>query len=698
MNRAAVIAGLLALYLLAPGYPTALFHGLPLGVAGLIAFTVVLFALLFFRRTIVAATPARRLAIAIVSLTVVKVALALAAPRPGWLSQQYESDGFQGPAQASTEFGIPGATRIDARIEFADDYLPVHFLNDAHHNSGMRREVTIPLSIRWTGYIKPERSATRTITLTARGAATLLLDTAALIWVGPSREPVSITKEVTFTPGYHLLTFGYVKPADTDPLIVLRGFEDPGVGDMLVTPAPADTGARHLARSAQQVATMLDAGALAAGVAFGWLLFITARRPPAPARSPIGWRALVQPRPLAAAMFVLFIAQGAYKSWEHIGRAETLTGGDDWTAYEARAREVVTGGLLMDFGAPRGRGEVFVYYPFYSYFVAAVHEIGGEDLFAPIFAHWVLLVATNVVVYRVGRRLFGPRAALAAVAALVVIEQLAFVRHYSVQLLSENLYFLTVALTVDRLVRFADAGRRADLVWTGIAGGVSSLTRPAMMAYLPLAAAIAIVASRKQRKGPSRAIAAASLLAVSWMAVVSLATIRNYVVAGSPVLITEGQARSFVMHNLPGTPDAMDRYLGVHRGTLTSTAAILFRIMVEEPRRFFTNVAIKVGFSFGALELMGQRHHPELILASLGYLAAIVLLPSARALRTWPIHAFVLSHLAGMVLSMPSIYGYRLILPMYIFFPLFGAALVDDGLGSPGHASLAVAAGQEAYR
>jgi hypothetical protein len=36
------------------------------------------------------------------------------------------------------------------------------------------------------------------------------------------------------------------------------------------------------------------------------------------------------------------------------------------------------------------------------------------------------------------------------------------------------------------------------------------------------------------------------------------------------------------------------------------------------------------------------------------------------------------AHLAGMVLTMPSNYGYRLILPMYLFLPLFGARVVFD--------------------
>jgi len=72
---------------------------------------------------------------------------------------------------------------------------------------------------------------------------------------------------------------------------------------------------------------------------------------------------------------------------------------------------------------------------------------------------------------------------------------------------------------------------------------------------------------------------------------------------------------------------------------------------------------------------MGGRIHPELVLASAGYLFAIVLLSTARAPVTWPIHAFVAAHLAGLVLTMPSNYGYRLLLPMYVFFPIFASAV-----------------------
>jgi hypothetical protein len=88
-------------------------------------------------------------------------------------------------------------------------------------------------------------------------------------------------------------------------------------------------------------------------------------------------------------------------------------------------------------------------------------------------------------------------------------------------------------------------------------------------------------------------------------------------------------------------------------------------------------VLTKIGFSFGALQWMGLRFHPELLGPGLGYLVAVPLLSAARRVRTWPIHGFVLAHLVGMALTTPTIYGYRLILPMHLFFSMFAIALVE---------------------
>ena len=161
---------------------------------------------------------------------------------------------------------------------------------------------------------------------------------------------------------------------------------------------------------------------------------------------------------------------------------------------------------------------------------------------------------------------------------------------------------------------------------------------------------------------------------VAWMSVVSLATIRNYLVAGTPVLISEAPAQTFVIYNLPAEGGAayIEAYKN-HTG-VGSALRLLARIAVEHPRDMARNVITKVGFSLGWLQWMGGNPHPELLLASIGYLLAVLFVPAARSMTTWPIHAFVAAHLGGMVLTMPSNYGYRLLLPMYVFFPIFASA------------------------
>jgi hypothetical protein len=160
------------------------------------------------------------------------------------------------------------------------------------------------------------------------------------------------------------------------------------------------------------------------------------------------------------------------------------------------------------------------------------------------------------------------------------------------------------------------------------------------------------------------------VLVTAWILAVLPATARNYFAAGEPVLISNSPAGSFINYNTP--PNVDERfYRELYLSGKSSAPAVLARIVLEHPIDSLRGVAVKLGFSLGLLQLMGGHLHPELVAASFGYVAALLLCPAARSMTTWPVHAFILAHLAGMVLTMPSNYGYRLILPMYLFFPMF---------------------------
>jgi hypothetical protein len=644
----AAFFGAALIFFAAPGVRGAWFSGVPLGLGAIVALTLIGFVCWVGDDERSARLP--RIALALLALAAIKIAAGALAPATGWLGQYYANGMFERQPRRSTEFPrLAGATRIDPRIDFRDDYLPLYFLNEADFNRGNRREVTEPVSVAWTGHFAATGAMPMRLEMDVRGQASVAIDGRDVLHAAGSEAEAPLGG---LKAGDHIVAVRYTKPANTDPLVRLNGV------DAVVTPFPTAPWRIRALRLLLPLAWIVDF--LALGLIAFQASTLLRRGAWTPAR--VG----------AAAMLALFVVQGAAAATPFQRRAVSLSGGDDWMSYEAQSRAVATGDFLMQYGQPPGKAEVLYYYPGYIYFLAAMHAIGSEDLSTLIFSHFVLLWAANVVVYLIGARLFDRRVAFAAVAALVAIEEIAFMRHYTVTLLSENLYFFTVALTVYAFVRFVEGGRRTALAACAIAAGLSALTRPAMMLYLVPASLVVYAASFRLKRRHVAAASAAAAFAAIWLATVSPATLRNYIAAGSPVLICTAPAAGFINYNLPPNVDGQ-LYRNRYDGSTLSLISILGGIAVHYPLDTLRSVWTKIGFSFGMVQWMGGHWHPELLLASAGYLLAVLFIPSARAAATWPIHAFVIAHLAGMALTMPSNYGYRLILPMYLFFPLFGA-------------------------
>jgi dolichyl-phosphate-mannose-protein mannosyltransferase len=663
---AAAVAAFVAAYLIAPGHPSVWFGGLPLDGPSLGVLVVVGVVLALIRPRRVERGQLSFLAAAAAALILVKAAIAMATPVGGWKAEYFANAVLQPPQRQSTDFPGFDGTRIDRELAFHDDTFPVFFFNENTFNRGIRREVSEPFSVRWTGYL-PAASSGR-VTLTARGSATLAIDGVKAIEITSARDPESASTAVTQAAGStpRRVEVTYVKPPDTDGRLEMSIEDGQGRvfrGAPLVAAEASTSGTRSWTRIAA-------IGVHLAGLAlFAFVLTPLRLREPVSHASPG-----ISDRLLYSAMTVLFAAQGFWKAVPFRDRFVSLSSGDDWLQYEASAREILTGGLLMTYGKPPGQGDAYFYYPFYSYFLAFVHRLTGEDLYGIVVVQFLVLLLATILIHRLTRRLFGAEAALLAVGLLVAVEQMAFVRYYTVTLLAENLFFLTVAATVYALTRFVQTGHALSLVVAGLCGGVSAITKPSIMLMLPPAIVLVAIAGRRRRWSWSASAIHAFGFAAAWGAVVSLTLLRNYVVSGQPVLITTGQQWSFVLHNLPSTVnvtreyhDSMDN-LG---GGYTATVILLARLIWNYPADVLGTMAVKVGFSLGMVHWLGSKVHPELLLLTAGYLSSIVLFPAARQIATWPAHLFVATHLVTMVLTMPSIYGYRLILPMYLFFASF---------------------------
>jgi hypothetical protein len=217
-------------------------------------------------------------------------------------------------------------------------------------------------------------------------------------------------------------------------------------------------------------------------------------------------------------------------------------------------------------------------------------------------------------------------------------------------------------------------GVRADLVKMAFWGGVSTITRPPMMLYLfPALALVWFVSSRRSDRGTAVA-GAVGLVAVVWLAIVAPITVRNVVVSGRFVHVSDVQSSSVLTYNIPPTVSAAE-YGARFRGTFGSALNVIGQIGREHPLALLAFEARKIAFSLGMIQLAGgYRPHPELIGVTALYVAMLFASAGMRSRPLWPVHLFVLVHLASLLLTMPWNYGYRMVLQPFVYTTTMSAA------------------------
>ena len=133
------------------------------------------------------------------------------------------------------------------------------------------------------------------------------------------------------------------------------------------------------------------------------------------------------------------------------------------------------------------------------------------------------------------------------------------------------------------------------------------------------------------------------------------------------VLISDSLGSGFIVYTVPPLVDPA-KYLDGYGGGILNSAAVLWRIFWDQPVAFVSLQIEKLGFTLGMVHWFdAYRPHPELIAITTLYLLMLVASPVMRSATLWPVHAFVLAHVVSMGLTIPWNYGYRLILPPFIY-------------------------------
>lgn len=177
----------------------------------------------------------------------------------------------------------------------------------------------------------------------------------------------------------------------------------------------------------------------------------------------------------------------------------------------------------------------------YPELIAVVYRLGGNDL-TVVLLQCCLHVATCLLVYSLGRRLFNARTGLLAGLFCALHPMLL---RYVADLHMETVLTFACMSTLWLAVRFHDKPSVANGVLLGAVGMATVLTKGVILPFLGLFGLICGVAALRRKS--AKEVAAVAAMFVTMALVLAPWTYRNYQVTGGRfVLITPGSSDSFL--------------------------------------------------------------------------------------------------------------------------------------------------------
>ncbi|MBM3819283.1 MAG: hypothetical protein FJW14_09760 [Acidimicrobiia bacterium] len=597
----------------------------------------------------------------VAGLLVVKVALGLVLVERGLAASYYANDSWAPPLERSLDFRRRDITRVDQSLAFGNDGrpdIPLHFVNELRFNYFAENQPVrdrLAYSVVWSGYVLGGGAGQTFYLNTAEGTrADLSIDSRAMVALDGATDG---NAAATLSPGWHAVTVRLAGPYGAGRRIeageIVDGVRRP-FDDRRVYVGAVGGVRRTLDCIGRWVATIVDAFVL------GYLVVLVAGRV----------RTAWDDRRSGRLLFGAAIVEAVLFALPRAGRLVVLTGGDDWLIYESYARSIVLGDVML---GEATAGHAFYAQVLYPYFLASVHLLTGDAFFGPLFVQRLLLAGVVAGIGSLTATFFGASARwIALLAGGFVVYGTA--GRWAGILLTEAVFVPLLVLWLWLLVRAAQehGASTRTVVLAGIVGGVATLVRATLILTWVVALPVWSAALRARRR---RAVA---LMIVVMVAIVSLATLRNWIVTGGFVPVTSSVGMALYVGNTPPVPvapapparAAWYRRLGVSGETET-----VVEYAFQQPRAFAANITRKAAYALGFFESSGlddgtvdgtqTLYVGTWILALVGGIAvwrrrreydALVLLPVLVAL----------SHFATIVAFYPQVYRDRLLLAMHL--------------------------------
>ena len=615
-------------------------------------------------------------AVVAILLTVTYAAGAAIPGEGGFRARYFANAAAIGDHERSTEFPASAFTRVDRQLNFDADrrQFSLPFFNDNSrfnfYKVGEPQRRYLEFAVRWSGlwWVDSERPRLYIDAPAASGQIFIDGEEALTVSAGVGSPAV---QEVALTPGWHRLDVTF-----SSPYAAGRSFSSgvmhgdarmPFDASMVVTQQIRDwqmTSARTLG----WIKTAADAALLA------WLawLFLTALvgvtaglRQPATATlrlTHVLWLFVA----VAAAEALIF----AFPWWDH---NMLLVGGDDTMTYEGYARDILLNGILMNGGLPPGQGEPFYYQAFYPYFLAAAHAVFGESMFGPVLLQRLLAALAMWKIVEIAVAFSSEHIWKVALPIAVLFVAWKF-WPIAAQPLNESLYVPLLAATAASLIRLCRHPQPRSGLTAGLLSGLTTITRSTAL----LSWAIVWPACWLATKGVPRRHVVITILAATTIAVFSLITIRNWIVAG--VFAPSSTELGITLLGGNEVPAGVPINLATraplyHRFGISDHTATVIEYAITAPGLFALQLGRKALFALGYYEpyAPGWGYSPVYVAVWMSALVG-VWLAVRRSRQVIPVLVpalIALTQFVAVVIVYPK--GERLIVPIYTMLVPYSA-------------------------
>jgi hypothetical protein len=593
----------------------------------------------------------------------------------GFRARYFANESGTGTHERSTEYPGDAFTRIDRKLDFDPNrvQVPLPFFNESNrfnfYKVGEPQRRYLGFAVRWSGWWWVDEERRRLYLDAPSAAAAIFIDGNEVMTLAPG-EGSPIVREIELTRGWHRLDVTFSSPY-ASPRVFSSGVMDGDrrlpFDDRVVVTQQVREWQMTSAQALGRIKLAIDVGLL---VCLGWLVAT------ALAQVAREWRhrrdEVVRLQRVRRIFWAVAAAEAMVFALRWWGRNMLLVGGDDTLTYEGYARDILLNGILMNGGAPAGQGEPFYYQAGYPYFLAAAHALFGEGMFGPVllqrllaaWAIWTLVKIT--VVYTTAR---------AWIVALPIASAFIAWKFWPIaaQPLNESLYVPTLVASAAALVHLCRQPDGRGALRAGLLSGVTTVTRSTAL----LAWAIVWPACWLALKGRRHRAGTLAVLAGSMLAVFSLITIRNWVVANvfAPSPTELGITLRGGNEIPPGVViDLAHRAAIYRRFDISDHTATVIEFAIAAPGLFALNIGRKALFALGYYELYapGWGLSPVYLAVWSSAVAGVIVLWRSRPSPDVLIPALVaLTQFIAVVIVYPK--GERLIVPIHTLLVPYAA-------------------------